>query len=219
MEWDLINVLLRTLISYVLLIILMKFMGKREVGQLSLFDVMILLTIVDIMVVGIEKYDSTLWFSFLPMILLALIERFLGFLSIRIPALRRLLDGKEAIIIQNGKLQVKTMLKERYNMDDLLLHLRQKNIRSIEEVEYAILETNGRLSVFTKEENTDDIYPLPIILSGKLVKENLSPVQLGEEWVRKELKNHQIEDIKDVYCALYQQGKLKIIKYDKKCYY
>jgi uncharacterized membrane protein YcaP (DUF421 family) len=215
-EWDLINVLLRTLISYVLLIILMKFMGKREVGQLSLFDVMILLTIVDIMVVGIEKYDSTLWFSFLPMILLALIERFLGFLSIRIPALRRLLDGKEAIIIQNGKLQVKTMLKERYNMDDLLLHLRQKNIRSIEEVEYAILETNGRLSVFTKEENTDDIYPLPIILSGKLVKENLSPVQLGEEWVRKELKNHQIEDIKDVYCALYQQGKLKIIKYDKK---
>ncbi|HPN90375.1 MAG TPA: hypothetical protein PK169_03240, partial [Bacilli bacterium] len=103
MEWDLINVLLRTLISYVLLIILMKFMGKREVGQLSLFDVMILLTIVDIMVVGIEKYDSTLWFSFLPMILLALIERFLGFLSIRIPALRRLLDGKEAIIIQNGK--------------------------------------------------------------------------------------------------------------------
>lgn len=216
MEWDLINVLLRTLISYVLLIILMKFMGKREVGQLSLFDVMILLTIVDIMVVGIEKYESTLWFSFLPMILLALIERFLGFLSIRIPALRRLLDGKEAIIIQNGKLQVKTMLKERYNMDDLLLHLRQKNIRSIEEVEYAILETNGRLSVFTKEENTDDIYPLPIILSGKLVKENLSPVQLGEEWVRKELKNHQIEDIKDVYCALYQQGKLKIIKYDKK---
>ena len=216
MEWDLINVLLRTLISYVLLIILMKFMGKREVGQLSLFDVMILLTIVDIMVVGIEKYDSTLWFSFLPMILLALIERFLGFLSIRIPALRRLLDGKEAIIIQNGKLQVKTMLKERYNMDDLLLHLRQKNIRSIEEVEYAILETNGRLSVFTKEENTDDIYPLPIILSGKLVKENLSLVQLGEEWVRKELKNHQIEDIKDVYCALYQQGKLKIIKYDKK---
>lgn len=216
MEWDLIYVLLRTLISYVLLIILMKFMGKREVGQLSLFDVMILLTIVDIMVVGIEKYDSTLWFSFLPMILLALIERFLGFLSIRIPALRRLLDGKEAIIIQNGKLQVKTMLKERYNMDDLLLHLRQKNIRSIEEVEYAILETNGRLSVFTKEENTDDIYPLPIILSGKLVKENLSPVQLGEEWVRKELKNHQIEDIKDVYCALYQQGKLKIIKYDKK---
>lgn len=216
MEWDLINVLLRTLISYVLLIILMKFMGKREVGQLSLFDVMILLTIVDIMVVGIEKYDSTLWFSFLPMILLALIERFLGFLSIRIPALRRLLDGKEAIIIQNGKLQVKTMLKERYNMDDLLLHLRQKNIRSIEEVEYAILETNGRLSVFTKEENTDDIYPLPIILSGKLLKENLSPVQLGEEWVRKELKNHQIEDIKDVYCALYQQGKLKIIKYDKK---
>lgn len=216
MEWDLINVLLRTLISYVLLIILMKFMGKREVGQLSLFDVMILLTIVDIMVVGIEKYDSTLWFSFLPMILLALIERFLGFLSIRIPALRRLLDGKEAIIIQNGKLQVKTMLKERYNMDDLLLHLRQKNIRSIEEVEYAILETNGRLSVFTKEENTDDIYPLPIILSGKLVKENLSPVQLGEEWVRKELKNHQIEDIKGVYCALYQQGKLKIIKYDKK---
>lgn len=216
MEWDLINVLLRTLISYVLLIILMKFMGKREVGQLSLFDVMILLTIVDIMVVGIEKYDSTLWFSFLPMILLALIERFLGFLSIRIPALRRLLDGKEAIIIQNGKLQVKTMLKERYNMDDLLLHLRQKNIRSIEEVEYAILETNGRLSVFTKEENTDDIYPLPIILSGKLVKENLSPVQLGEEWVRKELKKHQIEDIKDVYCALYQQGKLKIIKYDKK---
>ena len=216
MEWDLINVLLRTLISYVLLIILMKFMGKREVGQLSLFDVMILLTIVDIMVVGIEKYDSTLWFSFLPMILLALIERFLGFLSIRIPALRRLLDGQEAIIIQNGKLQVKTMLKERYNMDDLLLHLRQKNIRSIEEVEYAILETNGRLSVFTKEENTDDIYPLPIILSGKLVKENLSPVQLGEEWVRKELKNHQIEDIKDVYCALYQQGKLKIIKYNKK---
>jgi uncharacterized membrane protein YcaP (DUF421 family) len=214
-ELDFLSVLLRTFYSYVMLIVLMKFMGKREVGQLSLFDVMILLTIVDIMVVGIENFDTSIWYSFLPMIFLAIIERVLGFLSIKIPSLRRLLDGKEAIIILQGKLQVKTMLKERYNMDDLLLHLRQKNIRSIEEVEYAILETNGRLSVFTKAENPDGIYPLPLIISGKLIKENLSPIQIGEEWVKKELQKHNIDNIKDVYCALYQQGKLKVIKYDK----
>ena len=73
MELDFLSVLLRTFYSYVMLIVLMKFMGKREVGQLSLFDVMILLTIVDIMVVGIENFDTSIWYSFLPMIFLAII--------------------------------------------------------------------------------------------------------------------------------------------------
>lgn len=216
MFWNEIGViLLRTTTSYALLVILMKFMGKREVGQLSLFDLLILLSIVDIMVLGIENFEKNFFFSLLPMILLAIIQRLIALIALYVPFLRRLLDGTETLVIKKGKIQVDAMKKQRYNMEDLLLQLRQKNIRSIEEVEYALLETNGRLSVFTYTENKDNIFPLPLVISGDINQNNLKILGKGEEWLKKELHDLQVDDIKNVLCAIYQNGKVQIISFEK----
>lgn len=216
MFWNEIGViLLRTTASYALLVILMKFMGKREVGQLSLFDLLILLSIVDIMVLGIENFEKNFFFSLLPMILLAIIQRLIALIALYVPFIRRLLDGTETLVIKKGKIQVDAMKKQRYNMEDLLLQLRQKDIRSIEEVEYALLETNGRLSVFTYTENKDNIFPLPLVISGDINQNNLKILGKGEEWLKKELHDLQVDDIKNVFCAIYQNGKVQIISSEK----
>lgn len=215
MFWNEIGtILLRTGISYALLVILMKFMGKREVGQLSLFDLLILLSIVDIMVLGIENFEKNFFFSLLPMIFLAIIQRLIALMVLYLPKLRRLLDGEETMIIKKGKLQIKAMKKQRYNMEDLLLQLRQKNIRSVDEVEYAFLETNGRLSVFTYEKNKEGIFPLPLIISGDINKNNLKIIEKGEEWLIKELKKLGINDTKNIFCAIYQNNIVQIIPYE-----
>lgn len=215
MFWNEIGtILLRTGISYALLVILMKFMGKREVGQLSLFDLLILLSIVDIMVLGIENFEKNFFFSLLPMIFLAIIQRLIALMVLYLPKLRRLLDGEETMIIKKGKLQIKAMKKQRYNMEDLLLQLRQKNIRSVDEVEYAFLETNGRLSVFTYEKNKEGIFPLPLIISGDINKNNLKIIEKGEEWLIKELKKLGINDTKNIFCAIYQNNVVQIIPYE-----
>lgn len=97
-------------------------------------------------------------------------------------------------------------------MSDLYTQLREKNIRSIEEVEYAILETNGNLSVFTFEENKDKIFPLPLIISGIIQKDNLILIGKTEKWLLAELKLLGVEDYKKIYGISYVDGKIKIVE-------
>ena len=100
-------------------------------------------------------------------------------------------------------------------MNDLYTQLRAKNIRSIDEVEYAILETNGNLSVFTFEENKDHIFPLPLIISGEIQQENLALIQKTEKWLQTELELQDIYSPQEVYGASYQDGKVKVVQFEK----
>ena len=149
---DIIIILLRTIIGYSLLVILMKFMGKREIGQLSLFDLLILLTIVDVMVVGIENYQSNYLFAVIPMLSIAIIQKLIAYIALKLPEFRTFIDGNVSIIIYEGKINVKEMKKNRYNMDDLYCQLREKGYSSPTEVRYAILENNGKLNIFSNKE-------------------------------------------------------------------
>ena len=142
------QILLRTFIGYFVLIVMLKVMGKREVGQLSLFDLTILLSIADIMIIGIENYELNYWYVILPIILLTLLQKLIAYIILKSNTLRKVFDGEESIIIFKGNINIQEMKKLCYNFDDLLSQLRQKDIRSIEEVEYAILENSGKLSVF-----------------------------------------------------------------------
>ena len=104
---DTLIIVLRTFIGYLILIVLMKFMGKREIGQLSLFDLLILLTIVDIMVVGIENYEINYLYSVVPMVFMAIIQKIVALISLKKVKFRELMDGKVSIIIENGKINIK----------------------------------------------------------------------------------------------------------------
>lgn len=209
---DIFLIILRTFLGFFLLIISMKLMGKREIGQLSIFDFTIVLSIADIMIIGIENYQENVWFFIVPMVIIVLLQKIIAFLCLKWPWFREKIDGKERIIISKGKILEAEMKKERYNMSDLYSQLREKNIREIDEVEYAILETNGHLSVFTFEQNKDKIFPLPLIISGKIQNENLELIGKTEQWLNKELSIMGIDDYTKIYGVSYVNGKLKIVQ-------
>ena len=117
-----------------------------------------------------------------------------------------MVDGAPSIIIKNGKLIFSTMSKLRYTLDDLLTSLREHGVKSVEEVNYAVLENNGKLSIFPKEIE----YPLPIILDGVIQRQTLEEIGKDELWVNKILKQKQVE-LNEVFYAFYTSTKTFII--------
>ena len=105
------------------------------------------------------------------------------------------------------------MIKQRYNLDDLLLQLREKQIRSIEEVDYAILENNGKLSVFIKEDKDKNVFPLPIILDGVIQETNLDIINKSRKWVLDVLNKKKV-NLTDVFYSFYKNDQIYIIKKD-----
>lgn len=206
---EIFRILLRTFIGYFILVAMLKIMGKREIGQLSLFDLIIFLSIADIMVIGIENYELNYLYVILPIILVTFLQKIIAFLILKFTKLRKIFDGKESIIIYKGNINIKEMRKLCYNFDDLILQLRQKDIKSIMEVEYAILENNGKLSVFKYDDN--NVFPIPIIITGKVEKEYLQLLGIDMKWIKREVQkqNYKIEEIN---CAYYQDKKLIIVQ-------
>ena len=206
---EIFRILLRTFIGYFILVAMLKIMGKREIGQLSLFDLIIFLSIADIMVIGIENYELNYLYVILPIILVTFLQKIIAFLILKFTKLRKIFDGKESIIIYKGNINIKEMRKLCYNFDDLILQLRQKDLKSIMEVEYAILENNGKLSVFKYDDN--NVFPIPIIITGKVEKEYLQLLGIDMKWIKREVQkqNYKIEEIN---CAYYQDKKLIIVK-------
>ena len=206
---EIFRILLRTFIGYFILVAMLKIMGKREIGQLSLFDLIIFLSIADIMVIGIENYELNYLYVILPIILVTFLQKIIAFLILKFTKLRKLFDGKESIIIYKGNININEMKKLCYNFDDLVLQLRKKDIKSIMEVEYAILENNGKLSVFKYDDN--NVFPIPIVIAGKVEKEYLKLLGIDMKWIKNEVKkqNYKLEEIN---CAYYQDKKLIIVK-------
>lgn len=207
---DLLNVFLRTIVGFILLIAAIKIMGKREIGQLGVFDFLIVLSIADIMIIGIENYESSIWLIVIPLFTIVMLQKLIAIIDLKFSNIRKKVDGRETLIIVKGKIDLKAMQKENYNMNDLYTQLREKNIRTIDEVEYAILETNGNLSVFTFDENTDNSFPLPLIVSGVVIESRLKLVNKNKKWLRNELKRLNVKNIKDVYGASLKKDKLVI---------
>lgn len=154
------DLIVKTLIIYFLIIFTLRFMGKREIGQLGLFDFVVLLLIADVSSVAIDDNISFLDIEFLkklfPVFTLAITQKLLAILSLKINKLRNIIDGNESIIIYKGKLNIKEMKKQNYNVNDLITQLRLKNVKSLSQVEHLILENNGEISVFLYDDKNVD---------------------------------------------------------------
>ncbi len=145
----------RTIITYIILFLLMRIMGKREVGKLSLLDLVISFMVAEIGVIVIEDLDRSMWEGIIPMVVLVLIQITTAIMSLRSRKVRLLLDGKPSVIIANGEVYHDIMRKQRYNLDDLMMQLRENQITSIDDVAFAILETSGKLSVIPKDSSAE----------------------------------------------------------------
>ncbi len=206
-----ISVLSRVIFYYILISFVYRLMGKREIGELSIMDLIVSFLLSELAAMSIDNYDSNILISVIPIIVIALIEIISSRLILRNTKIRDIFEGNPSVIINRGKINFKEMIKQRYNIGDLLTELRSKGIKSIEEVSYAVLETNGNLSVFTKKGTNFGSFPLPIILDGKIQKETLQEIDKNTCWIEEFLKKEKLTK-EEVFYAFYHDEKLFIIK-------
>src|SRR5690625_1290972 len=146
------TIIVRTVVVYFYLLMTLRLMGKREIGELSVLDFVVAIMFAEFAVISIEDLSKPLSVTFIPIFVLLIIQVLLAFLSLKFPRFREFIDGKPSFLIKHGKINEKEMKKQRYNSDDLLMQIRDKNIKDVADVEFAILEPTGELSVFPKKE-------------------------------------------------------------------
>lgn len=144
----------RTMLMYFIVYASIRIMGKREIGKLSMFDLVVSIMLAEIAAFVIEDIDKPLFHGIVPMLTVLVVQIAIAFLSLKSRKLRLMIDGKPTVLISKGKLHRDEMRKQRYNLDDLLQQLREQNIDSIGEVDFAILETTGKLTVFPKGQSS-----------------------------------------------------------------
>lgn len=211
---DYLIVLFRTLFFYVMIIIIYRCMGKREVGQLGIVDLIVSILIAELVAISIDNRDESIFLSIFPILLLTIIQIGISYFSLKNSKMRNVFDGNPSVIINKGKVNFKEMVKQRYNLDDLLIQLREKHIRSIEEVEYAVLETSGKLSVFKKDSKVYGQYPLPVILNGTIDYDTLKQIKKDKKWLNNILIKEKVE-LSNIFYGFYKENKLYIIKTDE----
>jgi uncharacterized membrane protein YcaP (DUF421 family) len=231
---ELTGIVLRTVFMYFLIFLIMRLMGKREIGKLSVFDLVISIMIAEIAVIVIESTEKKLYSAFVPILLLGLMQIVIAFLTLKSKGLRDFVDGKPSVLIREGRLNRKEMLKQRYSLDDLLVQLRENDVIDIDEVRLAVLETNGKLSVIKRNENerqattekgeldgADDaspkmrfeLLPVALIMDGRVQDENLEELGKNRFWLKNELRNYGVDHFKNVFfCSVDHRGKLYVDK-------
>lgn len=202
----------RSFLFYIMIVLVYKVMGKREIGELSIIDLIVSLFIAELVAISIENYNESSLITIIPIIIIVFLQLLTSKISLKNKKVRDILDGKPSVIVNRGKVNFKEMLKQRYNLDDLLVQLRNQSIKSIEEIDYAILETNGKLSVFKKDNNNK--YPLPIIINGIIDEDTLIQINKNKKWIDKELSEKNIK-LENIFYSFFQNNSLYIIEKDK----
>lgn len=197
----------KTLFLYFFIIFVYRLMGKKEIGELGVGDLIVTVLVAELAALSIEDTSKSIWISIVPILVLVISEIVISYISLKSEKFRNFIDGHPTVIIKNGKVNFSAMTKLRYTLDDLITQLRGEGIKSIEEVDYAVLETSGDLSVF---QNTKD-YPMPVILDGVIQEKILPELKKDKQWILNMLKKQNV-DLENVFYAFYTQNKLFVIK-------
>ncbi len=210
--FELIYIMIRVVLIYGVIFLTFRIMGKREIGELSIIDLIVFIMIAEISALSIEEVDKPFINTLFIIGMLIVLQKTLSYINLKNTKVRDKIEGTPSVIIANGEINYKEMRKQKYTFDDLMNQLRDKDIRSISEVDFAILEVGGTLSVFKKNETK--ISPLPVIISGEIIKDNFKYLDIDEERVRELLKAQGYDDFKKILYANYENDELYIIKLD-----
>ena len=200
------TLIFKTVFMYFFIIFVHRLMGKKEVGQLSIVDLIVSILMAELIALSIQEDKKSLLISVIPILVLVGVQMLISYITLKSDKLRNIIDGKPIVIIKNGKLNFTEMSKLRYSLDDLLTQLRLQGVKSIDKVKYAVLENNGNLSVFN--DNSD--YPLPLILDGVIDYSVLKEIKKDYNWLINILKKKNIE-LDEVFYAFYTNNKTFII--------
>lgn len=206
-------IIVRTIIIYFTLLVFMRIMGKREIGQLSAIDFVVAIAIAELGAIPMEDPNIPLLRGLIPIGLLATFQIMLSLLCLKNNFFRRAIYGQANILICKGTIKQKEMKAARYNIDDLLTQLREKDVFNVADVEYAILETSGELTVSLKPDkrplspgdmqmNMDfEGIPTTLVDDGELNHKALRDLGLNEQWLNKEMTKRNINDLGNVFFA------------------
>ena len=194
---------MRTLVLYLLLLVMVRLMGKRQIGQMEPSEFVVTMLAANLASIPMEEVGIPLYAGVVPMLTVLGAELLLSGLSMGSVRFRKLLCGKPVILIENGRVLQENLRRTRVTLDELMGHLREKDVLNITTVQYAILETNGNLSVFpfpaevparAKDAKIDakpQYLPMTLIEDGVLLQDNLQKAGKDQAWVRRILGEHR----------------------------
>ena len=216
--------LVRTIILYISVMVAIRIMGKRQIGELQPSELVITIMLGDLASVPMQETSIPILNGIVPIITLVFLEVMLSYLSLKSKRVRQFISGVPSVIIQDGRINTKELKKLRFNIDDLLEELREKDIVNIGDVQIALLDTNGAFCVVPKAAKRpvtpedlnispkEDELPYTVISDGKIIKENLIKLGREEKWLEKKVgeKNMSVKDV--IYAGLTNGGRLEIMR-------
>ena len=212
-------ILIRTVILYFIALFVIRVMGKAELSKMDPFEMVVLFMIAELAAIPIESLDIPLLNGAAAILTLLFLEVSLSYLSIKSPKINKLLNGKPSVIIDRGNINEKELKNQRISIDDLMQQLRLKNYPSLADVDYAILEANGDLSIIPKPEKSpltrndmgvetsSTIMPMVLISDGKLYQNSLKLLGKEEGYLKKELLKAKLTDYSQVFLCFYDENR------------
>ena len=207
-------ILIRTVILYSLVVIIMRIMGKRQIGELQPFELVITIMISDLASLPMQDTRIPLIHGVIPIITLLFLEIIISVLQLKSETARLVISGKPSILINKGQIDISIMRNQRLNINDLMEEIRLKGYYNLEDIEFAILETSGQLSIITKTELANatkkdinikcsqDTIPITLILDGKINYKNLKISGRDEKWLLSTIHSKNIASPSKIFIAL-----------------
>jgi uncharacterized membrane protein YcaP (DUF421 family) len=213
-------ILLRAIVLYFVVVLIMRIMGKRQIGQLQPFELVIALMISELASMPMQNTGIPLFHGIIPIITLLVLQVLISTLQLKSEVARLIFCGKPSILIEKGKINIKELKNNRINLNDLLEELRMKEYYNLDDIEYAILETGGQITIIPKSElepatrkdlnvkSVQNMLPVTLILDGKVNDRNLKLIKKDNTWLSKQLKKSNISSADQIFLALLDsQGK------------
>ena len=204
---------LRVLLVYVVLLVATRIMGKREIGQLSAIDFVVAIVVAELATMPITNMQMPIVNSLVPITIITLLQVSTSILCLKSNPFRRFIYGKPNILIANGQMQLKEMRKARYNIDDLLTQLRQRDVFDIADVDYAVLDRAVTINNLQLQRPDQGGLALTLIDDGEVNTKGLAEADLELSWLMKRLRRRGIHDVKQVFFAsLSSDGSIYLMK-------
>ncbi|AKL96965.1 hypothetical membrane protein UPF0702 [Clostridium aceticum] len=210
----------RALILYALVVVVMRMMGKRQIAEMQPFELVITIMIADLAATPMENAGVPLLNGVIPIMTLLSAQVLVSYLSLKSETFREIVCGKPSLLIDKGNIVQSEVRRLRININDLLEQLRSKNYPNLSDVEFAILETNGQITIIPKAEKrnviTSDMgipvqpeeLPITLIIDGKIIEKNLQKTGFDRSWLMNQLKNNNIDNIENVFFGFLSSEKL-----------
>ena len=206
--------IIRTILLYFIVVFVMRLMGKRQLGQLQPYELVITIMISELATLPMQDIRLPLLLGIIPILTMLILQIILSEFQLRSEGLRKIIDGKPSILLRHGNLDTAALKEQRINVDDLMEELRVSGYFNFSDLAYIILENNGQLSIIPKTELTpatkkdlnisskQDVLPVILILNGKVQINNLKSINKNDNWLKNQIKDKKINSYEEVYLAM-----------------